>query len=136
MPPLSVQVGFDGDRFAVCFNGVYAPGIKNDCILMSGGSADRGDLAVLTRQIPTGSGVHKLLPNLKNAGQCVNVIPLKDSLRSDVSALTFLCLLPSVPFTMIPIISVVRLNKLSLGTLGHKQFWLSRPILDTKVWKW
>ncbi|XP_028249596.1 uncharacterized protein LOC114426408 [Parambassis ranga] len=79
-----VYVGFDADRFAVCFNGVYAPGIKNDCILMSGGSADRGDLAVLTRQIPTGSGVHKLLPNLKNAGQCVNVIPLKDSLRSDI----------------------------------------------------
>uniref|UniRef100_A0A3Q1BKT2 ZP domain-containing protein n=1 Tax=Amphiprion ocellaris TaxID=80972 RepID=A0A3Q1BKT2_AMPOC len=25
-------------RFAVCFNGLYTPGIKNDCILMSGGT--------------------------------------------------------------------------------------------------
>lgn len=51
---------------------------------MSGGTADRGDLAVLTKEIPTGSGVHKLLPNLKNAGKCVNIIPLKDSQQSEV----------------------------------------------------
>uniref|UniRef100_A0A3P8T4G9 ZP domain-containing protein n=1 Tax=Amphiprion percula TaxID=161767 RepID=A0A3P8T4G9_AMPPE len=68
-----------------CFNGLYTPGIKNDCILMSGGTADRGDLAVLTREIPTGSGVHQLLPNLKHAGKCVNIIPLKDSQQSEVS---------------------------------------------------
>lgn len=82
-------MAFNASRFAVCFNGLYKPGIKNDCILMSGGTADRGDLAVLTRQIPTGSGVHKLLPNLKNAGQCVNIIPLKDSQQSEVSVFLF-----------------------------------------------
>uniref|UniRef100_A0A3B4ZZ41 Alpha-tectorin-like n=1 Tax=Stegastes partitus TaxID=144197 RepID=A0A3B4ZZ41_9TELE len=80
-----VYVAFSANRFAVCFNGLYKPGIKNDCILMSGGTADRGDLAVLSKEIPTGSGVHKLLPNLKNAGKCVNVIPLKDGQQSDVS---------------------------------------------------
>lgn len=79
-----VYVTFSANRFAVCFNGLYEPGIKNDCILMSGGTADRGDLAVLTRNIPTGSGVHKLLPNLKNAGKCVNIIPLKDSQQSEI----------------------------------------------------
>lgn len=79
-----VYVAFNASRFAVCFNGLYKPGIKNDCILMSGGTADRGDLSVLTKQIPTGSGVHKLLPNLKNAGECVNVIPLKDSQQSEI----------------------------------------------------
>ena len=84
------QVAFNASRFAVCFNGLYKPGIKNDCILMSGGTADRGDLSVLTKQIPTGSGVHKLLPNLKNAGECVNVIPLKDSQESEVSVFSFM----------------------------------------------
>lgn len=79
MPPPFVQVAFNESRFTVCFNGEYKPGIKNDCIVMSGGTADRGDLAILTKEIPTGSGVHKLLPNLKGAGKCVNIIPLKDS---------------------------------------------------------
>ncbi|XP_022596536.1 uncharacterized protein LOC111218484 [Seriola dumerili] len=79
-----VYVAFNASRFAVCFNGVYKPGIKNDCIVMSGGTADRGDLAILSREIPTGSGVHKLLPNLKNAGKCVNIIPLKDSQQSEI----------------------------------------------------
>ncbi|XP_067460350.1 alpha-tectorin-like [Thunnus thynnus] len=79
-----VYVAFDSNRFAVCFNGLYKPGIKNDCILMSGGTADRGDLAVLTKEIPTGSGIHKLLPNLRNAGKCVNIIPLKDSQQSEI----------------------------------------------------
>ncbi|XP_054915796.1 alpha-tectorin-like [Poeciliopsis prolifica] len=79
-----VYVGFNADRFAVCFKGLYQPGIQNDCILMSGGMADRGGLSVLRREIPTGSGVHKLLPNLKYAGKCVNVIPLKDCQQSQV----------------------------------------------------
>nr|XP_019961041.1 PREDICTED: uncharacterized protein LOC109641134 [Paralichthys olivaceus] len=79
-----VYVGFNSSRFAVCFNGEYKPGIKNDCILMSGGTADRGGLAIYSREIPTGSGVHKLLPNLKLAGKCVNVIPLKDSQQSEI----------------------------------------------------
>uniref|UniRef100_A0A3B3TH83 Alpha-tectorin-like n=1 Tax=Poecilia latipinna TaxID=48699 RepID=A0A3B3TH83_9TELE len=75
------------NRFAVCFKGLYQPGIQNDCILMSGGTADRGGLSVLSREIPTGSGVHKLLPNLKYAGKCVNVIPLTDSQQSQVTVL-------------------------------------------------
>uniref|UniRef100_A0A8D3ACV9 Alpha-tectorin-like n=1 Tax=Scophthalmus maximus TaxID=52904 RepID=A0A8D3ACV9_SCOMX len=79
-----VYVAFNASRFAVCFKGLYKPGIKNDCILMSGGTADRGGLAVLAREIPTGSGVHRLLPNLKHAGKCVNVIPLKDSQQSEI----------------------------------------------------
>lgn len=84
MSPPFQQVAFNASRFAVCFKGLYKPGIKNDCILMSGGTADRGGLAVLAREIPTGSGVHRLLPNLKHAGKCVNVIPLKDSQQSEV----------------------------------------------------
>lgn len=79
------QVGFDSNRSTLCFNGQYRSGVDNDCILMSRGSADRGALTVLTREIPTGSGIHKLLPNLKHAGKCVNVIPLKDGQDSDVS---------------------------------------------------
>ncbi|KAM9850992.1 alpha-tectorin-like [Aulostomus maculatus] len=79
-----VFVAFNDSKFAVCFNGLYKPGIKNDCILMSGGAADRGHLTVLTKEIPAGSGVHKLLPNLKNAGECVNVIPLRDSQQSEI----------------------------------------------------
>ncbi|XP_071338816.1 alpha-tectorin-like isoform X2 [Trachinotus anak] len=79
-----VYVAFNESRFAVCFKGLYKPGIKNDCIVMSGGTADRGDLAILTKEIPTGSGVHKLLPNLQNAGKCVNIIPLKDSQQSEI----------------------------------------------------
>lgn len=84
--PLSAeQVDFSADRFALCFKASYGRGADNDCILMSGGTADRGDLSVLTKEIPTGSGVHKLLPTLKSAGKCVNVIPLKDSNMSQVS---------------------------------------------------
>lgn len=79
-----VFVAFDGDRFVACFKGLYRPGIQNDCILMSGGRADRGDLSVLRREIPTGSGIHKLLPNLKYPGKCVNVIPLKNSQESEI----------------------------------------------------
>ncbi|XP_072252971.1 uncharacterized protein [Leuresthes tenuis] len=79
-----LYVGFSANRFAVCFRGSYTPGVQNDCILMSGGTADRGNLSVLTREIPTGSGVHKLLPNLKYAGKCVNVIPLRDSQQSEI----------------------------------------------------
>ncbi|KAM3608352.1 uncharacterized protein V6R79_023620 [Siganus canaliculatus] len=79
-----VYVAFNASRFTVCFKGLYSPLILNDCIVMSGGTADRGNLAVLTKQIPTGSGVHKLLPNLKNAGQCVNIIPLKDSHQTEI----------------------------------------------------
>ncbi|XP_029315301.1 alpha-tectorin-like [Cottoperca gobio] len=79
-----VYLAFDANRFAVCFNGLYQPGIKNDCILMSGGTADRGDLAVLNKEIPTGSGVHHLLPNLKHAGKCINIIPLKDRQQSEI----------------------------------------------------
>ncbi|KAG7219697.1 hypothetical protein INR49_018901, partial [Caranx melampygus] len=75
-------VSFNVSRFTVCFNGVYTPGIKNDCIMMSGGTADRGDLTILTREIPTGSGVHQLLPNLRHAGKCINIIPLKDNKES------------------------------------------------------
>lgn len=82
------QVAFNASRFAVCFNGLYTPGIQNDCIVTSGGTADRGDLAVLQREIPTGSGVHRLLPNLGNAGKCVNIIPLKDSQQTQVSVLS------------------------------------------------
>jgi len=87
------QVGFNANRFAVCFKGSYTPGIQNDCILVSGGTADRGNLSVLTREIPTGSGVHKHLPNLKYAGKCVNVIPLRDSQLSEVSVALFYCVL-------------------------------------------
>ncbi|GAA6219139.1 alpha-tectorin-like [Lates japonicus] len=79
-----VYVAFNESRFTVCFNGEYKPDIKNDCIVMSGGTADRGDLAILTKEIPTGSGVHKLLPNLKSAGKCVNIIPLKDSQQYEI----------------------------------------------------
>uniref|UniRef100_UPI0037E8F125 alpha-tectorin-like n=1 Tax=Semicossyphus pulcher TaxID=241346 RepID=UPI0037E8F125 len=79
-----VYVSLDANKFAFCFNGLYKPGIQNDCILMSGGTAARADLEVLTREIPTGSGVHQLLPNLKHAGKCVNVIPLKDNQESDI----------------------------------------------------
>ncbi|XP_023806936.1 alpha-tectorin-like [Oryzias latipes] len=77
-------VDFSADRFALCFKASYGRGADNDCILMSGGTADRGDLSVLTKEIPTGSGVHKLLPTLKSAGKCVNVIPLKDSNMSQI----------------------------------------------------
>ncbi|XP_017297448.1 uncharacterized protein LOC108251609 [Kryptolebias marmoratus] len=79
-----VYVGFSANKFAICFKGSYRPDFQNDCILMSGGTADRGDLSVLRREIPTGSGVHKLLPNLRYAGKCVNVIPLKDSQQSQI----------------------------------------------------
>ncbi|TKS67809.1 Pancreatic secretory granule membrane major glycoprotein GP2 [Collichthys lucidus] len=80
-----VYVAFNANKFTVCFKGLYQPEKENDCIVMSGGTADRGDLSVLTKDIPTGSGVHKLLPNLKYAGKCVNIIPLKDSQQSQVA---------------------------------------------------
>ncbi|TKS67827.1 Pancreatic secretory granule membrane major glycoprotein GP2 [Collichthys lucidus] len=80
-----VYVAFNANKFTVCFKGLYQPGKENDCIVMSGGTADRGDLSVLTKDIPTGSGVHKLLPNLKYGGKCVNIIPLKDSQQSQVA---------------------------------------------------
>lgn len=79
-----LQVGFNSSRFAICFNGQFTPGIQNDCILTSGGTADRGALAVLTKEIPSGSGIHKMLPNLGNTGKCVNVIRLKNSLDDQV----------------------------------------------------
>uniref|UniRef100_A0A0F8B755 Alpha-tectorin n=1 Tax=Larimichthys crocea TaxID=215358 RepID=A0A0F8B755_LARCR len=82
-----VYVAFNANKFTVCFKGLYQPGKENDCIVMSGGTADRGDLSVLTKDIPTGSGVHKLLPNLKYAGKCVNIIPLKDSQQSQIEQL-------------------------------------------------
>ena len=82
-------MAFKANTFSVCFKGLYKPGIQNDCILMSGGTADRGGLEVLTQDIPTGSGVHELLPNLRNAGKCVNIIPLKDSQQSEVSVFQF-----------------------------------------------
>lgn len=78
------QVAFNGSRFAICFNGLYTPGTQNDCILMSGGTADRGGLAVFRKDIPTGSGIHKLLPNLGNAGKCVNILRLKNSRQTHV----------------------------------------------------
>uniref|UniRef100_A0A3Q3A681 Uncharacterized LOC108251609 n=1 Tax=Kryptolebias marmoratus TaxID=37003 RepID=A0A3Q3A681_KRYMA len=93
-----VYVGFSANKFAICFKGSYRPDFQNDCILMSGGTADRGDLSVLRREIPTGSGVHKLLPNLRYAGKCVNVIPLKDSQQSQVGFVFFHCVLLSVLF--------------------------------------
>lgn len=83
-------MGFDGYRFVACFKGLYRPGIQNDCILIDGGRPDRGDLSVLRRVIPTGSGIHKLLPNLKFPGKCVNVMPLKNSQESKVS-FQFVC---------------------------------------------
>lgn len=79
-----VYVGFNSSRFAICFNGQFTAGMQNDCILTSGGTADRGALAVLTKEIPTGSGIHKLLPNLRNAGKCVNVIRLKNSQNAHI----------------------------------------------------
>ncbi|XP_075886856.1 alpha-tectorin-like [Nelusetta ayraudi] len=79
-----VYVGFNSSRFSICFNDRFTPGTQNDCILTSGGTADRGALAVLTKDIPTGSGIHKLLPNLGNAGKCVNVIRLKNSQQAHV----------------------------------------------------
>lgn len=86
-------MAFNANRFAICFNGLYKPGMENDCIVMSGGPADRGGLAVLKKEIPIGSGVHRLLSNLKNAGKCVNIIPLKDSQQTQVSIFFTLLLL-------------------------------------------
>lgn len=85
--PIPQQVAFNQSKFAMCFNGLFAPGTQNDCIVTSGGTADRGALAVLTAEIPTSSGVHRLLPNLGNAGKCVNVIRLKDSQQAHVRVL-------------------------------------------------
>ncbi|KAI4806020.1 hypothetical protein KUCAC02_010612 [Chaenocephalus aceratus] len=79
-----VYVAFESNTFSLCFNGSYQTGIKNDCIFMSGGTADRGGLSVFTKEIPEGSGVHRLLPNLSNAGKCINIIPLKDSQQSEI----------------------------------------------------
>lgn len=140
------QVAFNGSRFAICFNGLYTPGTQNDCILMSGGTADRGGLAVFTKDIPTGSGIHKLLPNLGNAGKCVNILRLKNSQQAHVRVRhcysIYNCDLPCLfryseprpgglywSFTKFTLSflccswSVVRLNKLNLATLVLKQFW-------------
>uniref|UniRef100_A0A3P8V355 Alpha-tectorin-like n=1 Tax=Cynoglossus semilaevis TaxID=244447 RepID=A0A3P8V355_CYNSE len=64
-----VYATFNDSKFAVCFNGHYNAGIQNDCILMSGGTADRGDLKIFTKEIPIGSGVHELLPSLSSPGK-------------------------------------------------------------------
>ncbi|CAL1583126.1 unnamed protein product [Knipowitschia caucasica] len=79
-----VYVGFDSNTSAVCFNGQFGSGPNSDCILMSRGSADRGSLTTHDTHIPTGSGLHKLLANLKHEGECVNIIPLRDGQDSDV----------------------------------------------------
>lgn len=79
-----VYVGFDSNTSSVCFNGQYQSGQSSDCILMSRGAADRGALTVLSREIPTGSGLHKLLPDLKHPGRCLNIIPMKDGQDSDI----------------------------------------------------
>ncbi|XP_041662294.1 alpha-tectorin-like [Cheilinus undulatus] len=79
-----IFVSSDANKLAFCFNGLYSPEVQNDCILMSGGTADRGFLQVLTKEIPIGSGIHKLLPILNRPGKCVNVIPLKDNQESDI----------------------------------------------------
>ncbi|XP_061917948.1 alpha-tectorin-like [Entelurus aequoreus] len=79
-----LYVAFNDSRFALCFNGAYEDGAQNDCIVMSGGTADRGNWSVLAHEIPAGSGVHKMLPELKHAGKCVNVIPLKDHQYSEI----------------------------------------------------
>ncbi|XP_020775894.2 alpha-tectorin-like [Boleophthalmus pectinirostris] len=79
-----VYVGFNSNTSSLCFNGQYQSGQGSDCILMSRGSADRGEVTTLSRDIPAGSGIHKLVPNLMHAGKCVNVIPLRDELDSDV----------------------------------------------------
>ncbi|XP_072301112.1 uncharacterized protein [Eucyclogobius newberryi] len=80
-----VYVDFDSNTSTLCFNGQYQSGQNSDCILMSRGSAVRGALITLIRDIPTGSGIHRLLPNLiKQSGNCVNVIPLRDGQDSDV----------------------------------------------------
>lgn len=79
-----LYVGFDYNTSSVCFNGQYRPGQSSDCILMSRGSANRGALTVLNREIPTGSGLHKLLPSLNQPGRCLNIIPLKDEQDSEI----------------------------------------------------
>ncbi|KAM9802835.1 alpha-tectorin-like [Syngnathus typhle] len=79
-----VHVAFNNSKFALCFTGTYEAANQNDCILVSGGTADNGNWSVLTQEIPTGSGIHQMLPSLKHRGQCVNVIPLKDNDNSEI----------------------------------------------------
>lgn len=139
---LYLQVGFNSSRFSICFSDRFTPGTQNDCIVTSGGTADRGALAVLTKDIPTGSGIHKLLPNLGNAGKCVNVIRLKNSQQAHVRVFrcrwihvrlwfpqfcqTQLVIRKSKykvhPFFVLSC-PVIRLNKLNSATLEHKRFW-------------
>ncbi|XP_053733518.1 alpha-tectorin-like [Synchiropus splendidus] len=80
----TIYVDFLGSKLSVCFKGRYKPATKNDCIMMSRGTASSGDLTVLTREIPTSSGVHKMFPDLKYPGRCVNVIPLADHAQSPI----------------------------------------------------
>ncbi|XP_074551467.1 alpha-tectorin-like [Halichoeres trimaculatus] len=79
-----VFVSLDANRFAFCFGGAFSAGLPNSCILLSGGSADRGELEVFSRVIPFGSGVHKVLPDLESTGECVNVIALKDNKEAEI----------------------------------------------------
>ncbi|XP_062258103.1 uncharacterized protein LOC133966979 [Platichthys flesus] len=60
-----IYVSFNASRFTVCSNGQYDSGIKNDCILISAGAADRGSLVTFPMVIPTGSELHKscIIPN-------------------------------------------------------------------------
>ncbi|XP_034549180.1 alpha-tectorin-like [Notolabrus celidotus] len=79
-----VFVSLKANTFAFCFTDAFSPGSSNNCILMSGGPADRGELEVFSRVIPFGSGVHKLLPDLESVGECVNVIALKDNKEAEI----------------------------------------------------
>ncbi|KAM9710384.1 alpha-tectorin-like [Menidia menidia] len=82
-----IYVSFSANTFALCFKGLYKPGVKNDCILVSKGAADRGSLEVLKKEIPFGSLVHKLLPDLMNSGKCVSIIQLTDGEQSEIEQL-------------------------------------------------
>ncbi|XP_041858388.1 alpha-tectorin-like [Melanotaenia boesemani] len=79
-----LYVSFTGNKFAVCFNGLFKPGTENDCIVMSSGAADRGNLFILTKEIPFGSVVHKRLPSLQHTGKCVNIMLLTDHQQSEI----------------------------------------------------
>ncbi|CAB1426810.1 unnamed protein product [Pleuronectes platessa] len=82
-----IYVSFNASRFTVCSNGQYESGIKNDCILISAGAADRGSLVTFPMVIPTGSELHNKLPNLKHAGKCGHVITLNDSTQAPIQTI-------------------------------------------------
>ncbi|XP_053295190.1 uncharacterized protein LOC128455550 [Pleuronectes platessa] len=82
-----IYVSFNDSIFTVCSNGQYESGIKNDCILISAGAADRGTLDINHQDITTGSGLHNMLQNLKHAGKCFNVITLNDSTQAPVQTI-------------------------------------------------